>query len=733
LLKFNNIAFRIRASILSGIFLCLIAVAIYYPNRQEELYLQNAERRLTEMAKTISLGIDLAIEHQSFYGIQESIELVTEIDDFEFLAIIEKDSTNSNYIFAKNPSDYPDERIFERDSTNNTYFEYPFSMDPDFEGVIIIASSKLKAAQDIAELNRPIYIFLGFLLLIGIVVSSYLSNAITRPLHKLTDIAKQLTFGNYDLKIPIAQSDDELSLLNNNFALLCDTLRLSKQTNDNFNTYLESEIHRRTKDLEAANETLNQAQIVANLAHFELDSQMNVKSYSESTYDMLGLDSIETMHFGDLLNFVSRKDVSSLIDYLGGGFESESIFKRDILFKRNDISSEVVEKWISVTLKPVLIDEEHKGFRGILQDITERKFKEAEIYRLSLVAQNTSNAVIITDVNRKIVWVNQSAELITGYSKEEMFGNSPSMFQFEKTDATTKARIKDSLDKNIPIRAEILNRGKYGNEYWLELNIVPLHGDDYEMLGYIAIETDITERKSREDEIGKLLMLSQHQNERLKNFAHIISHNIRSHSSNFSMLLDMLLMESPELTTDENIEQLVQASKNLEKTIQHLNDVVAINTTILDALEPIKVFDLAERAILDVSALAKAANVDIQNHIDREATVLGLPAYVESILTNLITNGIKYRSNTRKPYVRLRSESKDSKLMISIEDNGLGIDLEIHGSKLFGMYKTFHKHEDARGIGLFITKNQVESMGGQIHVKSRVDDGTTFLVSLNHV
>lgn len=731
-MKFNNIAFRIRASILSGIVLCLIAVAIYYPSRQEELYLQNVERRLTEMAKTISLGIDLAIEHQSFYGIQESIELVTEIEDFEFLAIIENDSLNKDYIFAKNPANYPDERIFDRDSLNNTYFEYPFSMDPDFEGVIVIASSKLKAAQDIADLNRPIYIFLGLLLMIGVVVSSYLSNAITRPLLKLTDIAKQLTAGNYDLDIPKAKLDDELSQLNNNFAVLSETLRLSKQTNDNFNTYLESEIRRRTKDLEVANETLNQAQIVADLAHFELDSQMNVVSYSESTKNMLGLDNIEAMHFGDLLNFVSKKDVSSLIDYLGGSFEDNPTFKRDIQFKRTDTGTRIIEKWISVTLKPIYLAEQHKGFRGILQDITERKLQEAEIYRLSLVAKNTSNAVIITNIDRQIVWVNDSAELITGYSREEMIGSSPSMFQFEKTDPVTKARIRENLAKNVPIRAEILNRGKHGNEYWLELNIVPLLGDNYEKLGYIAIETDITERKSREDEIGNLLILSQHQNERLKNFAHIISHNIRSHSSNFSMLLDMLLMESPELEDDDNIEQLVQASKNLERTIQHLNDVVAINTAISDAIEPIRVFDVAERAILDVSALAKAANVDIHNHIDREATVSGIPAYVESILTNLITNGIKYRSDTRKPYVKLRSVYMDDKLMIAIEDNGLGIDLAIHGTKLFGMYKTFHKHEDARGIGLFITKNQVESMGGQITVESLVNEGTTFFVTLNH-
>lgn len=68
--------------------------------------------------------------------------------------------------------------------------------------------------------------------------------------------------------------------------------------------------------------------------------------------------------------------------------------------------------------------------------------------------------------------------------------------------------------------------------------------------------------------------------------------------------------------------------------------------------------------------------------------------------------------------------------MLNFQDNGLGIDLEKHGEKLFGMYKTFHQHPDSRGVGLFITRNQVESMGGKIEVSSTVNVGTTFSIHL---
>jgi signal transduction histidine kinase len=99
-------------------------------------------------------------------------------------------------------------------------------------------------------------------------------------------------------------------------------------------------------------------------------------------------------------------------------------------------------------------------------------------------------------------------------------------------------------------------------------------------------------------------------------------------------------------------------------------------------------------------------------------------------LLNLISNSIKYCSKNGNSYVHLSTIINDNYTILIVEDNGLGIDLERNGSKLFGMYKTFHKHEDARGVGLFITKNQIEAMGGKVEVISEVNKGTTFKVFL---
>ena len=97
-------------------------------------------------------------------------------------------------------------------------------------------------------------------------------------------------------------------------------------------------------------------------------------------------------------------------------------------------------------------------------------------------------------------------------------------------------------------------------------------------------------------------------------------------------------------------------------------------------------------------------------------------------MLNFLTNGIKYRATERESYIKIKSEKLNHYIVLLIEDNGLGIDLKRHGNKLFGMYKTFHGNPDSRGIGLFITKNQVEALGGRIDVDSTVGIGTTFKI-----
>jgi signal transduction histidine kinase len=101
-------------------------------------------------------------------------------------------------------------------------------------------------------------------------------------------------------------------------------------------------------------------------------------------------------------------------------------------------------------------------------------------------------------------------------------------------------------------------------------------------------------------------------------------------------------------------------------------------------------------------------------------------------LLNFTTNAIKYAHPDRYPEIIYTLAIEKNYTILEINDNGLGINLEIHGDKLFGMYKTFHNNANARGIGLFITKNQIEAMGGKVEVESKVNIGTTFKIYFNN-
>ncbi len=126
----------------------------------------------------------------------------------------------------------------------------------------------------------------------------------------------------------------------------------------------------------------------------------------------------------------------------------------------------------------------------------------AQLDRMALVVHRTSNAVVITNVQRRITWVNEGFERITGYSASEVIGRSPAaLLQFEGTDRQTLARLRQALDAGEGFHGELLNRGKTGREYWLGIEIQPLHSPEGALSGFMAIESDITDRKQTEAEL----------------------------------------------------------------------------------------------------------------------------------------------------------------------------------------------------------------------------------------
>lgn len=287
-----------------------------------------------------------------------------------------------------------------------------------------------------------------------------------------------------------------------------------------------------------------------------------------------------------------------------------------------------------------------------------------------------------------------------------------------------------AVEENIPYDIELQIKTLKGNIKWVRAIGIPEfeNGSCKRIFGLFQ---DIDKIKKAQEESDELIGVTQEQNNRLMNFAHIVSHNLRSHSNNFSMLVSLLNQSLPEERKQKVFNMLLSASDKLKDTINHLDEIVDINLTLSDKFINLPLNKFVASSVDSLSTLAESKNIKINLQLDREYVVYGVPAYLESLTLNLLSNAIKYADPEKEEqFINIFAERVGAEVLLSFEDNGLGIDLKKYGDKLFGLYKTFHRNIDARGIGLFITRNQVEAMGGKISVNSKVGVGTTFTVHL---
>lgn len=726
---FKSIVFRIWFPFAFSIAIVVGLALWWYPQQQEMLFTQNSRAQWNSIANNIALGVEMSFKHEDFSGIQKSIEMATNTADLEFVAITQTDESGQEEVFVSNPLNYNEQKILKPDEEKLNVLRFPIDVE-GFKGTVILANTYDSIETRLFKLNLPVIIFFIALLVFGLSVFYLLANSIAKPIRKVTYLATELEKQNYDLPIVFQEGETEIADLNNSLLNLQESLRIAEARNKEFNIQLENQIIKRTEDLHARTEELVQAQKFAAMCSFQIELHSEKMRSSGTFNDVFNMRPEQVPHLKSFLQLIHPEDRGEFLDRFQ---DIQAKAKGSIEMDLRLIPGQAdLARWFMIQGN---IQKDNEGkliFKGIIQDINTRKVNEEVLDRLSLVAKKTTNCVVITDINKRIVWVNDSLIRLSGYTREEIIGNTPRMFQFEKTDIKTAIYIKEQLDKHHQVQAEILNRGKYGNEYWLKLDILPLRKEDGSITGYMAVEIDITEAKKKEEEIKHLLGITQSQNSRLLDFAHIVSHNLRSHSANFDMLIQLLATKIEGISEDNVFGLLNKASNNLAETINHLREIVAINDNLEKGMVEVNLQETIEKVLVNTIALASEEGVTIVNELHEPLVVEAIPAYTDSIILNLITNAIKYKSNERPPQIRVYSKRDDTFTSIFVEDNGLGIDLELHRSKLFGMYKRFHRHKDARGLGLFITKNHIEMMGGTIEVQSEVNVGSTFIAKFRN-
>lgn len=294
------------------------------------------------------------------------------------------------------------------------------------------------------------------------------------------------------------------------------------------------------------------------------------------------------------------------------------------------------------------------------------------------------------------------------------------------------AHLNGELDHYYNEHRVLCKNGSY--KWILDRGKVVTRDKNNKPLRIIGTVVDISSRKKNEELLKTNLELITNQNKRLHNFTHIVSHNLKTHIGNFKNILEFYDEASTEQEKEELIIHLKTISGALTNTIVDLNDIISIKSksNIEQINENIHIHSCAEKIIKSLELESLQKDVSIHNAIRETDCIKTNASYFESILHNLISNGIKYSHPERKSKIILQTIHTNSEIKILISDNGIGIDMEKHKNQLFEMYQTFHgtNREDSRGIGLYITKTQVEALDGTIELDSKPNEGSTFTITL---
>ncbi len=289
---------------------------------------------------------------------------------------------------------------------------------------------------------------------------------------------------------------------------------------------------------------------------------------------------------------------------------------------------------------------------------------------------------------------------------------------------TNNEKIND-IKRAIQNKEEIENifqlTNKQNEKYWLKLNLKPIFDQNGVCTKFIAIGRDITTTKNKEIEFENILEVTNQQNNKLLNFAHIVSHNIRSHTSNLQMVLDVI--ENTDNTTEKLsfIEMFKEGTEKLSETIENLNEVLTIQKN-----SKTKKTTVYLKTEIEKNSIPFKSKITITHNIEEDIYLKVIPSYLENIIQNIIFNAVKYQSPDRYPKLEINFHTEKHFHVLSFKDNGLGINIDKNKHKLFGMYKSFHGNEDAKEIGLFIVKNLIEAMEGKIEIESKEGEGSTF-------
>lgn len=362
---------------------------------------------------------------------------------------------------------------------------------------------------------------------------------------------------------------------------------------------------------------------------------------------------------------------------------------------------------------------------------------------LALSARNEQLEMVASGINAGIwdwsipgndVWWSARFYELLGYENAEISSGFDSFLEnilHPDFHEALDRKIKAHLEEGEPFRIELKLRCKSGEYRWFDSvgqASFDNAGQPVRMVGSII---DIDLRRQFESKDKKTIAVLSDQNERLVNFAHIISHNLRSSSGNLVALLPLLAEEQDAEGQVEILKHIESCANQMHETVEYLTDVVRIQTQTDQKIERLSFEEIFQKAKQNFVDELQAIGAEVETDFSELPEIEYVRSYLMSIFTNFLSNSIRYRRENTPLSIRIQTTISNGQKSMIFSDNGTGIDLEKNRNKLFGLYKTFHTNPEAKGVGLFLLKNQVEALGGKIEAESQVDQGITFTIKFN--
>jgi len=323
--------------------------------------------------------------------------------------------------------------------------------------------------------------------------------------------------------------------------------------------------------------------------------------------------------------------------------------------------------------------------------------------------------------------VNQSICEMLGYSKEELLKASFQDITHPDDLAEDLAFVNQMLQKEREsYQMEKRYIRKDGDIIWVPLS-VSLTWQEGKPAFFISQLADITAKKQLQTEVEKKNAELEAHIVKINEFNRIVAHNLRGPASTLINMADFLEKNKNEDDRNFLLSKVKDTSLLIIHTLNDLKDLLEIQ--IRQEAQPVAhpFSDALQNSLQMLKDEVKGSAAVVNVNFDVE-DVCFPKAYLDSVFYNLLSNALKYRHAGKAPEIEIGTVAKNGHIILTVKDNGIGIDMQKHGQDIFKYKKVFHKGYDSNGVGLFLTRSQLEANNGKIEVESVVDAGTTFRV-----